>query len=89
MKNNIALITGGLGFIGSNLAKQLIKRKIVDKCILLDVFAGYVNPTKNNFQDYRKFRNLDYLIIDRLWYKNHSAHFNLKQVLEFVKIILP
>ena len=56
MKNNIALITGGLGFLGSNLAKQLIKRKIVDKCILLDVFAGYVNPTKNNFQDYRKFR---------------------------------
>ncbi len=56
MKNNIALITGGLGFIGSNLAKQLLRKKIVKKCILLDVFASYVNPTKNNFQDYRKFR---------------------------------
>ena len=52
----IALITGGLGFIGSNLAKQLLQKKVVKKCILLDVFAGYVNPTKNNFQDYRKFR---------------------------------
>ena len=51
-----ALITGGLGFIGSNLAKQLLQKKIVKKCILLDVFAGYVNPTNKNFQDYRKFR---------------------------------
>ena len=54
-----ALITGGLGFIGSNLAKQLLKGKVVKKCILLDVFAGYVNPTKEGFQDYRKFRFLD------------------------------
>ncbi len=54
-----ALITGGLGFIGSNLAKQLLKRKVVKKCILLDVFAGYVNPTKQGFQDYRKFRFSD------------------------------
>ncbi len=54
-----ALITGGLGFIGSNLAKQLLKRRVVKKCILLDVFAGYVNPTKQGFQDYRKFRFSD------------------------------
>ena len=54
-----ALITGGLGFIGSNLAKQLLKGKVVKKCILLDVFAGYVNPTKEGFQDYRKFRFSD------------------------------
>ena len=54
-----ALITGGLGFIGSNLAKQLLKKKVVKKCILLDVFAGYVNPTKEGFQDYRKFRFSD------------------------------
>ena len=33
--------------------------------------------------------NLDYLIIDCLWYRNHLAHFNLTQVLEIVKKINP
>ena len=32
---------------------------------------------------------LDYFIIDCLWYKNHSAHFNLKQVLDLVKTLKP
>ena len=32
---------------------------------------------------------LDYLIVDCLWYKKHSAHFNLEQVLELVKKITP
>ena len=30
-----ALITGGLGFIGSNLVKLLLKKKIVNKCVIL------------------------------------------------------
>ena len=38
MKTKIALITGGLGFIGSTLAKTLISKKIINKCILLDNF---------------------------------------------------
>ena len=41
-----ALITGGLGFIGSNIVKQLIEKKIVNKCIILDSYTGYVNPLK-------------------------------------------
>ena len=32
---------------------------------------------------------MDYLIVDCLWYRNHSAHFNLDQVLDLVKILLP
>ena len=52
----IALVTGGLGFIGSNLAKILIEKKIVSKCILLDSFGGYVNPLKKTFKDLRKHR---------------------------------
>ena len=32
---------------------------------------------------------LDYLVVDCLWYKKHSAHFNLDQVLKLVKIIKP
>ena len=40
---SVALITGGLGFIGSNLVKLLLKKKKVSKCILLDSFSGFVN----------------------------------------------
>ena len=40
-------------------------------------------------KDYKKLMKLDYLIIDCLWYKNHSAHFNLEQVLSLVKILSP
>ena len=51
-----ALVTGGLGFIGSNLVKILLKRKIVSRCIILDSFAGFINPLKENFSDLRKYR---------------------------------
>ena len=40
-------------------------------------------------KDYKKLMKLDYLIIDCLWYKNHSAHFNLDQILSLVKILSP
>jgi len=63
----IALVTGGLGFIGSNLVKILLKKKIVQKCILLDSYAGFVNPLKENFADLRKYRFTDYknIVIER------------------------
>lgn len=54
MKN--ILITGGLGFIGTKLAKKLILKKMVKQCILLDNFGGYINPSYSNFHDYRKLR---------------------------------
>lgn len=56
MSNDVALITGGLGFIGSTLANTLIKRKIVTKCILLDNFGSFINPLKSNYNDYRQKR---------------------------------
>ena len=55
-KNNKVLITGGLGFIGSHLAKIIIKKKIASKCILLDSFTGFINPLKDTFIDFRKHR---------------------------------
>ena len=62
-----ALITGGLGFIGSNLVKILIKKKIVTKCVLLDSFGGFINPLKKSFTDFRKYRfeNTKNIIVER------------------------
>ena len=62
-----ALITGGRGFIGSNLVKLLLKKKIVNKCVILDSFTGYINPLKESYSDLRKFRFKDFnnIIIER------------------------
>jgi len=60
-----ALITGGLGFIGTNIAIKLLNEKRVNRCILLDNFGGYINPTRNNFYDYRKKRSIFFSIMQK------------------------
>ena len=62
-----ALVTGGLGFIGSNLLKILLNKKIVSRCILLDSFVNFINPLKETFRDHRKHRfgKLKNIIVER------------------------
>ena len=64
--------------------------KIESICYLINKKLAYASDISLFYKkDYKKLTNLDYLIIDCLWYKNHSAHFNLDQVLDLVKILLP
>ena len=56
LKKNNYLITGGMGLIGSNIAKLLVRKQNVGKCILVDNFGGYINPLRRNYRDYRKNR---------------------------------
>jgi len=51
-----ALITGGLGLIGSSIMKILINDNLVDRVVLLDHYGRYVDSTRNEFVDYRKLR---------------------------------
>lgn len=63
-----ALITGGLGFIGSYIAKNLLDNNVVDKVVCLDHFASYVDVTNSDYQDYRHKRFIGYeekIIIER------------------------
>lgn len=54
-----ALVTGGLGFIGSFIARRLLKDGLVDKVVLLDHFGKYISPLREGYFDYRKFRLAD------------------------------
>ena len=71
-----ALITGGLGLIGTFIAKELLIRKKIDKVVCLDHFGRYVSSLKSNFVDYRKSR-IEYLgnkiIIERGDSKFHTV----------------
>tara|TARA_B100000787_G_scaffold124339_1_gene93688 strand:- start:109 stop:882 length:774 start_codon:yes stop_codon:yes gene_type:complete len=64
--------------------------KIQSICYLINKKLAYASDISSFYKkDYKKLTKLDFLIVDCLWYKNHSAHFNLDQVLEIVKILLP
>ena len=66
-KNNYYLITGGLGFIGSKIAEQIIKKNKNSICVLLDNFTVYIDPLYSAYGDYRKKRFEN--IIDPKTYK--------------------
>ena len=55
-----SLITGGLGLIGTFLAKELLNKKKARKVICLDNFGRYSSSTYENFKYYRNKR-LEYL----------------------------
>jgi len=63
-----AFITGGLGFIGSFIARQLLMEDHVDKVVCFDHFGRYINSVDPTFIDYRSFRLegiVDRVIIER------------------------
>ena len=53
---NYALVTGGLGFIGSFITRQLIGEGLVEQVVCLDHYGRYVDFTCPDFFDYRKKR---------------------------------
>ena len=59
-------------------------------CYILGNKLAYISDVSKIFKkDFRYFKNLNYLIIDCLWYRYHPSHFNLEKSLEMIKIFKP
>jgi len=64
--------------------------KIDSLCYVINKKLAYASDISLFYKkDIKKLLKLDYLIIDCLWYRDHSAHFNLNQVLDLVKNLKP
>ena len=71
-----AFITGGLGFIGSFITRQLVEGNHVDKVVCLDHFGRYTDSTRPDFFDYRGLRLAgisDRVIVERGEAKYYSV----------------
>lgn len=59
-------------------------------CYIINNKCAYAPDVNKIYsKDFKYFKNLNYLIVDCLRYKPHPSHFNLDDVLKFVKIIKP
>ena len=68
-----------------------VKHGNVDSiCYIIAKKLAYISDVSNIYEkDFRYFKNLDYLIIDCLWYRNHTSHLNLNSCLKLIKIFSP
>jgi nucleoside-diphosphate-sugar epimerase len=63
-----AMVTGGLGLIGSFITRQLLEEGHADRVVCLDHFGRYTSTVRAEFTDYRKARLAgieDRVIIER------------------------
>ncbi len=63
---------------------------IKSNCFIIDKKIAYISDVSKIFnKDFKYFKNLEYLIIDCLWYKPHPSHFNLENSLSMIKKFKP
>ena len=64
--------------------------KVSTICYIIDKKVAYISDVSEiKKKDYYLFYNLQYLIIDCLWYKKHPSHLNLEESLELIKLFKP
>ena len=64
--------------------------KVKSNCFIVDKKLAYISDVNKIYQkDYKIFKNLNYLIIDCLWYQYHPSHFNLETSLLMIKKFKP
>ena len=59
-------------------------------CFIIDKKLAYISDVSDIYKkDFKYFKNLEYLIIDCLWYNFHPSHFNLEKSLSFIQKFKP
>ncbi len=59
-------------------------------CYIFNKKLAYISDVSKIYKkDFKYFKNLKYLIIDCLWYRNHPSHLNLEKSLELIKVFAP
>ncbi len=83
-------------YIQDNKKKILIQSIIVKHgrvssvCYIINKRLAYISDVSEIYKkDFHYFSNLEYLIIDCLWYRNHGSHFNYEQSLKMIKLFNP
>ena len=64
--------------------------KVNSNCFIIDKKLAYISDVSKIYKkDFKYFKNLQYLIIDCLWYNFHPSHFNLETSLAVIKQFKP
>jgi phosphoribosyl 1,2-cyclic phosphate phosphodiesterase len=64
--------------------------KVKSNCFIINKKLAYISDVNKIYnKDYKYFKNLQYLIIDCLWYNFHPSHFNLESSLAVIKKFKP
>ena len=64
--------------------------KVKSNCFIIDKKLAYISDVNKIYnKDFKYFKNLQYLIIDCLWYNYHPSHFNLDASLLTIKQFKP
>ena len=64
--------------------------KVKSNCFIIDKKLAYISDVSKIYnKNFNDFKNLNYLIIDCLWYKYHPSHFNLETSLSIITKFKP
>ena len=64
--------------------------KVKSNCFIINKKLAYISDVSKIYnKDHKYFKNLQYLIIDCLWYNFHPSHFNLETSLAVIKKFKP
>ena len=64
--------------------------KVNSICYIINKKIAYISDVSEiNKKDYKYLKNLEYLIIDCLWYKKHPSHLNFDQSLRLINLFKP
>jgi phosphoribosyl 1,2-cyclic phosphate phosphodiesterase len=59
-------------------------------CYIIDKKIAYISDISEfSKKDFKYFKNLNYLVIDCLWFRHHPSHLNYEKCLNYLKIFKP